>query len=109
METDLLASKTEAEKMAKEHASSVASMRSALADAKAAHSQEEAATARELKEHQEAQQVLQTRLSEAEMSNRSVQKILATVVSEKEELISENEDLKCMCEEAMSLAETTQS
>jgi hypothetical protein len=95
--------------MTKEHASAIATLKSEVADMKAAHAQEEAATARALKEHQDAERELQTRLSEAELSNRSVQKLLATVVAEKEELIAENEDLRNVCEEAMSLAETTHS
>ena len=52
---------------------------------------------------------LQMRLSEAESTSRSVQKVLATVVAEKEKIIAENEELKSVCEEAMSLAESTRS
>lgn len=47
---------------------------------------------------------LETKLSDAEFANKSIQKMLANVVADKEKLTAENEELKAVCEEAMSLA-----
>jgi hypothetical protein len=63
----------------------------------------------ELEKLKQVEQNLRSQLSEAEFASNSVQKMLATVVAEKERVVAENENLKELCEEAMSLAETHSS
>lgn len=63
----------------------------------------------ELESLKEVDKELRSKLSDAEFASRSVEKMLASVVAEKEKLFAENENLKELCEEAMSLAETHHS
>jgi hypothetical protein len=79
----------------------------ARADAEAALTVKEHVN--DLEQLRDSERDLHSRLSEAEMNSRSIQKLLVSVVAEKELLAQENEELKNVCEEAMSLAETTRS
>jgi len=79
----------------------------AKADATAARSVKDSLN--DLERLKENEKHLQSRLAQAELSNKTIQKLLATVVGEKEELKAENDEIRAMAEEAMSLAETTHS
>jgi hypothetical protein len=79
----------------------------ARADAKATKTVKE--YVHDIEQLRNSERDLHTRLSEAETNSRSIQKLLVGVVAEKEFLEKENEELRSVCEEAMSLAETTRS
>ena len=51
---------------------------------------------------------LSRQLDEAKATSRSVQSTLAAVVAEKERLIAENEEMKGVCEELMTMVEGQQ-
>ena len=59
----------------------------------------------ELEKSKEAEKELRLKLEEAKSTSRSVQSTLAAVVSEKEKLITEHNEMKAVCEELMELVE----
>lgn len=63
----------------------------------------------ELEKSRDMELEIRQKLAEVEATSRSLQSTLAAVVSEKEKLITENTELKAVCEELMELVEANQT
>lgn len=62
----------------------------------------------ELERYRDKEKELSRQLEEALATSRSVQSTLAAVVAEKQKLIAENEEMKGVCEELMTMVEGQQ-
>lgn len=112
LEMEVKAAKKRADQIKKEKESREEDLATEIAHVKAAIATADLNAARKLKQYRlelqqakESEQELQAKLDEALATSRSVQRTLASVVSEKEKLIEENRDMKAVCEELMEMVE----
>ena len=108
--------KFDLEKAKKLHASEIAELNDHVAELESRQAQAHASAAREVKKHLDeleklraVEKDLQERISQSELFSRSLQKLLASVVADKERLTAENEELQKVCEETLSLYESKSS
>ena len=113
---DITTVKLDLEKAKKVYASKIAELNANVAELKSSKAQADASAAREVKKHLDeleklraVEKDLRERISQRELTSRSLQKLLATVMAEKERLAAENEELQRVCEETLSLYESNSS